>query len=80
MFVSNQLLVSLFEVVAFGSSTSISHQVQFKELFKDLLEVHKSDLKSNYCELLPLQTFKHSKFVMPTICYKLLSALNNRFK
>ena len=36
MFVSNQLLVSLFEVLAFRSSTSISHEGQFKELFKDL--------------------------------------------
>jgi len=41
-----ELLVSLFEVLAFRSSTSISHEVQFKELFKDLrcvLECHFAD-------------------------------------
>lgn len=37
-----QLLVSLFEVMAFGSDTSTIHQVQFKELLKDLFEVTSS--------------------------------------
>ena len=36
---STQLLVSLFEVVAFGSGTSTSHQMQFKELLKQIFEV-----------------------------------------
>lgn len=36
---SIQLLVSLFEVVAFGSGTSTSHQMQFKKLLKEIFEV-----------------------------------------
>ena len=37
---SIQLLVSLFEVVAFGSGTSTSHQMQFKKLLKQIFEVY----------------------------------------